>query len=215
MTPARDIQRWNLAAASDADLWQRIQKSDADAFAELYRRHLRAVLGFCLRRTAEPALADDLSSTVFLETWRKRERLALTTDSARPLLMGIATNLLRHHWRARRRHADALLRLRGAAERLPGAEEDDETIARLDAQEALRGARQVLDTLPRRELEVLSLVAWADLTYEETAAALRIPVGTVRSRLARARKRIKSAAPQPQPAPTAGPAATSAKGIDR
>lgn len=179
---------------ADTALWQRVQEDDPGAFAELYRRHLRGVLAFCLRRTADPQQAEDLAATAFFEAWRQRHRLRLTCETARPLLLGIANNLLRHHWRARHRHAEALARLRGTAG-TAAVTEDDAAIARLDAKRALREAHKALQSLPRREREVLSLIAWSELTYEEAAVALQIPVGTVRSRLARARKRLGESLP--------------------
>lgn len=172
---------------SDAALWAQGGRGDAGAFGVLYERHARAVLAFCLRRTADPSLAEDLTSVVFLEAWRRRESLRLTTDSARPLLLGIATNVLRHQWRAQRRHAAALRRLDHRHE----AEVHEEDAAeRLAAAAALRAACDALRALPPRELEVLALTAWGELSYDETAQALGIPVGTVRSRLSRARARL-------------------------
>jgi RNA polymerase sigma-70 factor (ECF subfamily) len=74
---------------------------------------------------------------------------------------------------------------------------EDEAIARLDAMHQLRDAGASVRALPRREREVLALIAWAELTYEEAAVALGIPTGTVRSRLARARNRLGEAFTQP------------------
>lgn len=186
---------------TDAALWRRVRENDPEAFAALYRRHLRAVLAFCLRRTADPEGSEDLAATTFLELWHRRHRLRLRGETARPLLLGIANNLLRHHWRARRRHAEAIRRLKSAGA-VAAADEDDAAIARLDAKRDLREARDALRSLPRREREVLSLIAWGDLTYEEAAEALQVPVGTVRSRLARARQRLGESLPADHPSAT-------------
>jgi RNA polymerase sigma-70 factor, ECF subfamily len=72
-----------------------------------------------------------------------------------------------------------------------------EAIARVDAMQQLRDGGEAIRQLPRREREVLALVAWSDLTYSEIASALSLPVGTVRSRLARARARLGDAFPDP------------------
>ena len=188
-----------MTPLADALLWERVRGGDAEAFGDLYERHVRSVQSYCLWRTADPQLAEDATATAFLETWRKRERLELTTDSAAPLLLGVANNVLRQHWRGRRRYVAALERVRNAAPvALLGHE--DEAIARLDAIGQLRDAGSAVRALPRREREVLALVAWGELTYEETAAALGVPIGTVRSRLARARERLGDAFPNPLPA---------------
>ena len=184
----------SMTPAADALLWERVRGGDAEAFGDLYERHARSVQSYCLWRTADLQLAEDATATAFLETWRKRERLELTTESAAPLLLGVANNVLRQHWRGRRRYIAALERVRNAAPvALLGHE--DEAIARLDAIRQLREAGAAVRALPRREREVLAMVAWGELTYEETAAALGVPIGTVRSRLARARDRLGDAFP--------------------
>ena len=181
-----------MQSENDAALFSRIRADDADALGDLYARHVRGVQSYCLWRTADLQSAEDATATVFLELWRKRARLSLDTDSAAPLLLGIATNVLREHWRSTRRHSDALNRIRSASAQLP-ADLEAEAIARLDAIEQLRLAGAEIRALPRREREVLALIAWGELSYEETATALEIPIGTVRSRLARARTRLGDA----------------------
>jgi RNA polymerase sigma factor (sigma-70 family) len=178
-----------MGTSTETLLWERIRSGDAKAFGDLYERHARSVQSYCLWRTADLHLAEDATATVFLEAWRKRKKISLSTDSALPLLLGIATNVLRQHRRGRRRYAAALERMRRAT---PSSHlgHEDEAIARLDAMRRLRDGGAAVRALPRREREVLALVAWAELSYEEAAAALGIPIGTVRSRLARARDRL-------------------------
>jgi len=188
-----------MPLSTDGLLWGRIRSGDADAFGELYVRHARAVQSYCLWRTADLQSAEDATATVFLEVWRKRESLVLDGDSATPLLLGIATNVLRAQWRSRRRHRDALERVRGAGAQLP-SDLETEAVARLDAIRQLKAAGAEIRALPRRERDVLALIAWGELSYEETAAALEIPIGTVRSRLARARARLGDAFPDATPA---------------
>jgi RNA polymerase sigma-70 factor (ECF subfamily) len=189
-----------MQLSTDGLLWGRIRSGDADAFGDLYVRHVRAVQSYCLWRTADLQSAEDATATVFLEVWRKRESLVLSGDSATPLLLGIATNVLRQQWRSRRRHRDALERVRGAGGQLPSDLETD-AVARLDAIRQLKAAGAEIRALPRRERDVLALIAWGELSYEETATALEIPIGTVRSRLARARSRLGDAFPDAAPAP--------------
>jgi len=190
-----------MTASTDAELWGRARAGDRAAFGELYQRHARSVQSYCLWRTADLQLAEDVTATAFLEAWRRRDRLDLTTESAAPLLLGVATNVLRNHWRGQRRHARALERIGNAGPVLPSGHED-EAIARVDAVLQVREAGAAIRALPLPEREVLALLAWGELSYEETAAALRIPVGTVRSRLFRARSRLGDAFAGFAPLPT-------------
>ncbi len=92
------------APDDDADT---VQRGDGDAFGLLFDRYSRQVHTYCFRRSADWAAAQDLTSTVFLECWRRRD-VALTTDTALPWLLGIATNSLRKHHRGLRRHRTAI-----------------------------------------------------------------------------------------------------------
>jgi RNA polymerase sigma factor (sigma-70 family) len=179
-----------MAGVDDRALWQRLRANDAVAFGTLFDRYADAVHRFCFRRTADWALADDLTSLVFLEAWRGRTRLHVE-EGALPLLLGIATNVVRNHRRARRRH-------RAFLERLPVLEPErdfaDDLAERIDAQREAQVLVQDLARLPRREQDVLALTAWAGLSPAETAAALGIPQATVRTRLHRARRRLAGSA---------------------
>jgi len=179
--------------ADDLQLWERARSGDAEAFGDLYERHARAVQSYCLWRTANLQGAEDATATVFLEAWRKRRRLTLSTGSAAPLLLGIANNVLRHQWRSQRRYRETLERVRNIGQ-VP-ADLEAEAIARLDAIQRVRIGGESIRRLPRREREVLALFAWSDLSYGEIAEALGLPIGTVRSRLARARARLGEAFP--------------------
>lgn len=170
----------------DADLWQRVRDDDAMAFGQLFERHGERIHGFALRRTADPAAAEDTTAIVFLEAWRRRHNVVLRQPSVLPWLYGVAANVLRGRNRTRRRHQAALERLA----RLPPP--THELVERRS--EALDEARRVIaavDQLPRRERDVLSLSVWEGLSHDEIAAALGIPVGTVKSRLSRARARLE------------------------
>ena len=179
--------------ADDPQLWERTRSGDAEAFGDLYERHARAVQSYCLWRTADLQAAEDATATAFLEAWRQRQRLTLSTDSAAPLLLGIANNVVRRQWRSQRRYRDTLERVRNVGQ-LPD-DLEGEAIARVDAIQQLREGSEAIRALPRREREVLALLAWSDLSYGGIAAALDLPVGTVRSRLARARSRLGDAFP--------------------
>jgi RNA polymerase sigma factor (sigma-70 family) len=182
-------------ASTDIELLARAERGEADAFGVLFERHGPAVLQFCFRRTADAALAEDLTSIVFLEAWRKRGRLQLFQESARPWLLGVALNVVRSQYRTQRRHSDALARLPAPA---PAEPESDRAIARIDAEREMRVVLDTVSKLNRREREVLELCVWAELSPEEAASSLGISVGAVRSRLSRARRRLAVLAPAVQ-----------------
>jgi RNA polymerase sigma factor (sigma-70 family) len=178
-----------MSLRPDAELWGRAVEGDHDAFGDLFDRHSRAIYNFCFRRTADWAAAEDLVATVFLEAWRKRGSVRVGPDgSLLPWLYGVALNLLRNHRRAQSRLVGALHRLRGEAQEA-GSSGDAATHA-----EAARRMRAVLDSverLPRRERDALYLCVFAGLGYADAALVLGVPIGTVRSRLARARVRLR------------------------
>jgi RNA polymerase sigma factor (sigma-70 family) len=109
----------------------------------------------------------------------------------RAWLFGIAKNVLRNRWRSERRYRAALARSpREASESAFAADAD----SRLDDEQLMRRVLGGLRRLPKREQDVLVLCVWSELTYEEASLALGIPVGTVRSRLSRARQRLRELA---------------------
>jgi RNA polymerase sigma-70 factor, ECF subfamily len=177
---------------ADTALWLRAREGDGAAFGVLFERHAGRIYNYCFRRTADWALAEDLTSATFLLAWRSLRRESLQAESALPLLYGIATNVLRNRRRSLKRGREAFSRLP-----LPRVEEPDfaeEAATRVDDQAAMRELLVLFARLPRREQDVLSLCEWSGLSYEDTAAALSIPIGTVRSRLARGRRRLRELA---------------------
>ena len=176
-----------MVARTDGDLWRRAGDGEAAAFGELFERHAKAVYNHLFRRTGDWSLAEELTSVVFLEAWRRRTAVRIENESVLPWLLGVSTNVLRNSWRSRRRH-------RAALERLPRETPmgfSDDADARLDDEEHMRAMLHRLRGLPRREADVLALCVWAELTYDEVAVALEIPIGTVRSRLSRAKARLR------------------------
>jgi RNA polymerase sigma-70 factor (ECF subfamily) len=177
----------DVVEPEDSILWSRAQAGDADAFGLVFERHARTIYNYCFRRIGDWAAAEDLVSIVFLEAWRRRD-MRLPPGKELPWLLGIATNVIRNGRRSERRHAAAL-------SRVPAPRSDptftDESEERLDDERLMRRALTLLARLPRREQEVFALCAWFELSYDDAALALEIPTGTVRSRLARARARLR------------------------
>src|SRR3954453_8536908 len=93
------------------ELGRRIRADDPDAFGLLFERYGPRVHGYPLRRTGDPATADDLTAVVFLEAWRPRAEVVLRPASARPWLDGLPGHALGRWHRTRRRHEAALARL--------------------------------------------------------------------------------------------------------
>jgi RNA polymerase sigma-70 factor (ECF subfamily) len=172
---------------SDATLWARSRAGDADAFGLLFERHAKTVYNYCFRRIGDWSAAEDLLSIVFLEAWRHRST-AWPPDKVLPWLYGIATNVVRNRHRAERRYSAALARVA-----VPPAEPSFSDIAdeRLDDERQMQKALALLAHLPQREQDVFALCAWSDASYEDAALALGIRVGTVRSRLSRARQHLR------------------------
>ena len=116
----------------------------------------------------------------------------MQAESALPLLYGIATNVLRNQRRSLRRRREAFARL--PLERVEETDFAEDASTRLDDQAAMRELLQLFARLPRREQDVIALCDWSELSYEDAAVALDIPIGTVRSRLARGRRRLRELA---------------------
>jgi RNA polymerase sigma factor (sigma-70 family) len=157
-------------------------------FAAIFDRHFDAVHAYLQRRIGRD-LADELAAETFLIAFDNRARYDVSRPSARPWLFGIATNLLHRHHRYELRELRAYAR--SAAD--PILDAFDGVDARIDASSIRRELVDALTRVPADELDALLLFAWADFSYTEIAQALEIPVGTVRSRLSRARARIRGA----------------------
>jgi RNA polymerase sigma-70 factor (ECF subfamily) len=208
----------------DALLW-RLARGDTRAFEALFERYVDFVHNVAFRRTADRSAAEDIAETAFLELWRQRQRIVTREGSLRPWLAGVTGNLARRWWRDRTRGRRALGRLAGRSGRSAGPEVgvDDRDMAgevadRIDDERRMSAVLVALDQLPADQRELVLLSAGDGLSYEEMAAVLDIPVGTVRSRLSRARARLRTvegisgtaaglrASPATSSNPTAAPA---------
>ena len=160
---------------------------DAEQFGALFDRHFAAMHNYLARRAGSEA-ADDLASETFVVAFRRRHTYRPDRDDARPWLYGFAAILLRSRSRIERRQL--LVWERAAARDLFDADMDG-VVARADAQSASAVVGLALAGLAACDREALTLFAWAGLSYDEIAEALDVPLGTVRSRIHRARKQVR------------------------
>jgi RNA polymerase sigma factor (sigma-70 family) len=188
--PSRQIPHSD-AAFNDAELIE-LSRHEPEEFTELFRRHAPCIQRYVTRRVG-PDVADDIVAETFLLAFRHRDRYDQDRTDARPWLYGICTNLIGRHRRAEVRQYRALAKT-GAD---PVTESfTDRVDERVSAGMARREIAAALARLSAELRDTLLLAAWSDLSYEEIAAALGVPVGTVRSRLNRARSKLRKSLPQ-------------------
>jgi len=178
----------------------RVRAGDPDAFGELFDEHAKSVYNQAFRLTLNWSTAEEVVSLTFLEAWRLRGRIEDGDGSLRPWLLGIALNVTRNVTRAARRHQAAMSRLP-----VPPPEPDfaEDLASQLDDSAELRRVQAALEGLRPGEREVIVLCVWSGLDYAAAAEALGVPIGTVRSRMFRARDKLRRATP-PEPAPACG-----------
>jgi len=168
---------------------------EVEGITTWYDQHARTLLRFCARRVG-PETAEDVVAATFLTAFERRVDFDPSRSDVLPWLYGIAVNHLRRHRRDEIRAYRALARacvdpLFNAAGILDS--HDQRAGERTDARVRSRAVAAVLASLPRRQRDVLLLIAVAELDYAEVAAALNIPIGTVRSALHRARHKLRAA----------------------
>jgi RNA polymerase sigma factor (sigma-70 family) len=179
-------------SVSDTELWaQATEQYAGQAFGELFERHSDRVYAHCFNRTGSWSMAEDLTSVVFLEAWRRRREVRFSGESVLPWLLAVANNATLNAQRTLRRHRRLLVKLpRADAE--PDIAED--AVIRVDTERAVAHLLCAVRDLREPEREVLALCDWAGLSYAEAATALNLPAGTVRSRLSRARQHLRELA---------------------
>ncbi|MEV4262370.1 RNA polymerase sigma factor [Kribbella sp. NPDC049584] len=179
-----------MAAGSDQELWERLRVGDHFALGELFDRYADDVRAFAFRRTASWSTADDVVQSTFLSTWRRFQRNPpgpLTGFSARGWLLMVAGNECKSIYRTASRVRRLLDRLPDPG---PDSDHAPEVARRLDDERQMSAVRRAVAKLPRHERETLELVVWSGLTMTEAADALGVPVGTVKARLHRTRRRF-------------------------
>jgi RNA polymerase sigma factor (sigma-70 family) len=170
---------------SDAELIGKSLDGDNDAFMEVIRRHEGAIGAYLARRVGRAA-AEDLLGDVWVAAFESRRTYDQSFADARPWLYGVALNKLRRHWRA----GPAPDLVADVTSMADGWDPWPAVDARVDVQALLRAA---LAKLKPEEREVLTLVAWEDLTVADAARVLGMPSGTARRLLHQARKALRAA----------------------
>jgi RNA polymerase sigma-70 factor (ECF subfamily) len=177
-----------VAATNDAAIIE-ASCGDPDRFAALYQRYAVEVHRYAYRRIG-PQQADDVVAETFLTAFRRRASYDPAAANARPWLYGIATREISRHRRTERARYRALIRIGGEP---PVDVLADQVAADVSARAVRAELAGAIALLAPGDRDVLLLYAWAGLKYEEIADALRIPVGTVRSRLNRVRRKVRGA----------------------
>lgn len=177
-----------LQVTTDVELWRAVvDDGDPDAFAMIYDRHCDATHRYLARRVPSRELAEDLLSIVFLEAWRSRASARLESGSARPWILGIARMTLRRKARTDFRRRRAMDRV---PQEPPQPDHADEVIEVLDRRAEATHVRAAFAALRQVDQDVIETCLWQGLDYASAATALGVPIGTVKSRLSRARTRL-------------------------
>jgi RNA polymerase sigma-70 factor (ECF subfamily) len=162
--------------------------TDPERFGVLFDRHATAMYRYFVRRVGADT-ADSLLGELFAVAFERRASYDCAHPNARPWLYGIATRLLAHHHRSEARRLRATARLVASMER--ESDPTDQRLGAMDARALWPTVADALAELPEGERDVLFLYAWEDLSYQDIATALGLPIGTVRSRLHRARRALR------------------------
>lgn len=179
-----------MDSPTDAEVIARSAESPA-AFGELFDRHATTLFRYFVRRVG-PDDADALLGELFRIAFEKRATYDTARAEARPWLYGIASNLLARHRQREARRLDATARMVNTS--IAATEFFTDVDARIDASRLWREVAAAIAALPQGERDALLLYAWEGMPYDEIAAALAVPVGTVRSRINRARGRLRELA---------------------
>jgi RNA polymerase sigma-70 factor (ECF subfamily) len=175
-------------AVPDSDIIVR-SRTEPEVFAEIFDRHAVVLHQYVTRRLGVDT-ADDVVAETFLAAFRRRDKFDPAYRDARPWLFGIATNMMRRFRHTEIRQYQMLART-GVDPVLESPA--DEALSRVAAGAAQQALAAALAGLASGDRDTLLLIAWARLSYDEVATALGIPVGTVRSRLHRARRQVREA----------------------
>ncbi|WP_433265447.1 RNA polymerase sigma factor [Actinosynnema sp. CS-041913] len=179
----------DVAAESDAVLWARVSAADdVHAFADLHARHVDRVYRHCFARIGVRVDAEEAAGQVFYEAWRQRRKVLVSEDGMLPWLFTVAGNVAANHLRGARRRGALLRRIAGTRD-VDGLGDVE---GRLDSQRHTAALRRAIARLNGAGQAVIGLCVIEGYSYDEAARHLGVPVGTVRSRLSRAKARLRA-----------------------
>lgn len=176
----------------DHELWQRVREDDRDAFDTLFLRHHAAVFSYAFRLLADRHHAEDAVAQAFLDTWRRRDHV--NVDPKAQLLPWLIAVTHRTASNTRRSQTRWLRLQAHTPAELPLPDHADHVADRVDDEHLMQAALAMVNRLKDSERDVFLLCVWGERTYAEAAAALAVPVGTVRSRLSRAKSHLRDMA---------------------
>lgn len=175
---------------SDAVLWQRAASGNKAAFGELFERHAQAVWNHAYRLTGSWSVAEDLTSITFMTAWRKLRDITLVRDSALPWLYAVAGNLARTEFRRSGRFSRMLRRVPTQE----SVEDHAESVAdKVDGEGRMRTVLAAVDKLAKSERQAVELCLIGELSIAEAAELLGIEEVSIRSRISRARAKLRRA----------------------
>lgn len=174
----------------DAELWSAALGGDGGAFSRLFAQRRDRVFRHVARLVDSAADADDVTAAAFFELWRRRDRVTVVDGSPLPWLLVTATNLARNVRRGTARYRAALDRLPRSEEMADPAEKALSRVARDRGESGVRVAMRQLSAI---DVNLLTLTALEGLSVQDAAAALGLKEATGRSRLSRARARMRTA----------------------
>jgi RNA polymerase sigma-70 factor (ECF subfamily) len=173
---------------SDQELWRLAVAGDSRGFGDVFERHLDRVFMHCVRRLGSHADGQDAASQVFMTAWLKADRVRFVDGSVLPWLLLTATHASRNLHRRERRESAKRAKLLPP----PAADVEDEAISEVQAEIRRRHLAHSIAHLSRKARQVVELCDLGELSQAEAAAVLNIPIGTVKSRLARAHDQLRS-----------------------
>jgi len=180
--------------ASDTELWDRAASGDRRAFGDLFERHVEAVWNHAYRLTASWSQAEDLTSSTFLLAWRKCGEVRLVRDSALPWLYTVAANLARDDYRGKTRFLRALRRV---PDDPIAADHADDVAHRVDGDARTARVLAAVRALPRAERQAVELCLLGELRTADAAALLGVAEVSIRSRLSRAKAKLRTTLKEP------------------
>lgn len=195
------------SSASDSELWARVLDQDGEAFGLIFDRYRDRVFAHSFRLVRSSPEAEDVTAMVFLEAWRCRKKIQTADGRLLGWLLVTANNMARNHLRSKLRYGKMLNRLPDAGT-VP--DHSDEVAEEVDSATRSGNVQAAFQSLSRRDQEVLSLCILEGLPVTEVSRLLRVPSGTVKSRLSRAKNRLATllgegnAPHQRTPAPEGG-----------